>query len=42
MTPERWRQIEELYHAAREDRAVLNQADPEVRATAHFPAPTGL
>jgi serine/threonine protein kinase len=36
MTPERWRQIEELYHAAQErapaDRAaVLAQADPELR-----------
>src|SRR5438094_9479767 len=36
MTPERWRQIEELYHAAREptlaDRAaLLTQADPELR-----------
>ena len=36
MTPERWRQIEELYHAARErspaDRAaLLAQADPELR-----------
>jgi serine/threonine protein kinase len=28
---ERWRQIEELYHAAREDRAVLDKADPELR-----------
>jgi Tol biopolymer transport system component/predicted Ser/Thr protein kinase len=28
---ERFRQIEELYHAAREDRAVLDQADPELR-----------
>jgi hypothetical protein len=26
---DRWQQIEELYHAAREDRAVLDQADPE-------------
>ncbi len=25
------RQVEELYHAAREDRAVLDQADPELR-----------
>jgi serine/threonine protein kinase len=31
MTPERVRQIEELYHAAREDRAVLAKADPELR-----------
>src|SRR6266849_4747780 len=31
MNEERWRQIEELYHAAREDRAVLDQADPELR-----------
>src|SRR5256885_16080799 len=36
MTPERWRQIEELYHAARErapaDRAaLLAEADPELR-----------
>src|SRR6266446_1862423 len=31
MTHERWRQIEELYHAAREDRAALDQADPELR-----------
>src|SRR2546428_12354556 len=36
MTPERWRQIEELYHLAREraptDRApLLAQADPELR-----------
>src|SRR6266851_2032541 len=31
MDPERWRQIEELYHAAREDRAALDQADPEMR-----------
>ena len=36
MTPERWRQIEELYHAVRErglaDRAVLlAQADSELR-----------
>ena len=28
---DRWRQIEDLYHAAREDRAVLDQADPELR-----------
>jgi Tol biopolymer transport system component/predicted Ser/Thr protein kinase len=31
MNEERWRQIEELYHAAREDRAVLDKADPELR-----------
>lgn len=31
MDPERWRQIEELYHAAQEDRAALEQADPELR-----------
>src|SRR5258708_7043108 len=31
MTPERVRQIEELYHAAREDRAVLDQADGDLR-----------
>jgi len=31
MNEERFRQIEELYHAAREDRAVLDQADPELR-----------
>jgi serine/threonine protein kinase len=31
MTPERVRQIEELYHAARENRAVLAQADPDLR-----------
>ena len=31
MTPERVRQIEELYHAAREDRAVLAKADPDLR-----------
>jgi hypothetical protein len=36
MTPERWRQIEELYHAAREHAltnraALLAQADPELR-----------
>ncbi len=31
MNGERWRQIEELYHAAREDHAVLDQADPELR-----------
>jgi Tol biopolymer transport system component/predicted Ser/Thr protein kinase len=28
---DRWQQIEELYHAAREDRAVLDKADPELR-----------
>jgi len=33
MTPERWRQIEELYHAARErGRDVLVSADAEVRS----------
>jgi predicted Ser/Thr protein kinase len=31
MNGERFRQIEELYHAAREDRAVLDKADPELR-----------
>jgi Tol biopolymer transport system component len=31
MTPERFRQIEDLYHAAREDRAVLAKADPDLR-----------
>jgi eukaryotic-like serine/threonine-protein kinase len=32
MTPERWRQIEELYHAARQHgRAVLADSDPELR-----------
>src|SRR5712692_3324993 len=31
MNEERFRQIEELYHLAREDPAVLDQADPEVR-----------
>ena len=31
MPPERWRQIEELYHAAQKDRAVLANADPELR-----------
>jgi Tol biopolymer transport system component len=31
MNPDRWQQIEELYHAALEDRAVLDQADPELR-----------
>src|SRR5689334_10938003 len=31
MHQERLRQIEELYHAAREDRAALDQADPELR-----------
>src|ERR1700736_5729829 len=31
MNPERWQQIEELYHAAREDPAVLDKADPELR-----------
>src|SRR5947209_3837526 len=28
---DRWQQIEELYHAARENRAVLDKADPELR-----------
>jgi Tol biopolymer transport system component/predicted Ser/Thr protein kinase len=28
---DRWQQIEELYHAALEDRAVLEKADPELR-----------
>ena len=33
MTPERWRQIEELYQSVRaRGRAVLAKADPEVRA----------
>ena len=31
MTLERIRQIEELYHAARENRAALDHADPELR-----------
>src|ERR1700722_17812823 len=31
MTPERVRQIEDLYHAAREDRGVLAKADPDLR-----------
>jgi len=31
MTPERVQQIEELYHAACENRAVLDRADPELR-----------
>ena len=36
MTPERWRQVEDLYHAAREGEpeereALLAPADPEVR-----------
>ncbi len=31
MNPEHFRQVEELYHAAREDRAALDQADPELR-----------
>ncbi len=32
MTPERWRQIEELYHAAQEQgRGVLATIDPDVR-----------
>src|SRR5713226_6631584 len=28
---DRWQQVEELYHAAREDRAVLDKAAPELR-----------
>ncbi len=31
MTNDRWPQLEELYHAAREDRTVLDKADPELR-----------
>ena len=31
MTPERWRQVEELYHAVQEDREALEKADPELR-----------
>ena len=31
MTPERVRQIEDLYHAARENRAVLDRADADLR-----------
>ena len=31
MTPDEMRQIQDLYHAAREDRGVLNSADPELR-----------
>jgi Tol biopolymer transport system component len=31
MTPERFRQIEELYHAAKDDRAVLAEVDPDLR-----------
>jgi hypothetical protein len=31
MTPERFRQVEKLYHAAQEDRRVLDGADPELR-----------
>ena len=31
MNPERLQEVEELYHAAREDRGVLDQADPELR-----------
>ena len=31
MDPERLRQIEELYRSAREDRAALDHADPELR-----------
>jgi hypothetical protein len=38
MTPERWGQLEELYHAARAlppstRTAMLERADPELRAT---------
>jgi hypothetical protein len=32
MTPERWRQIDDLYHAARERAALLERTDPEIRA----------
>jgi hypothetical protein len=28
---DRWQQIEDLYHAALEDRAVLDKADPALR-----------
>src|SRR5712691_651433 len=31
MSPERWQQVEELYHAAQQDRGVLDDADPELR-----------
>jgi eukaryotic-like serine/threonine-protein kinase len=31
MSLDHWQQIEELYHAAREDRTVLDEADPELR-----------
>jgi hypothetical protein len=32
MTPDRWQQIEELYHAARErGRGVLEGTDPDLR-----------
>jgi hypothetical protein len=31
VNPERWRQIEELYHAAQADPAVVEKADPELR-----------
>jgi eukaryotic-like serine/threonine-protein kinase len=31
MPPERWQQVDQLYHAALEDRAVLDTADPELR-----------
>jgi hypothetical protein len=31
MTPERGRQIEDLYHAARENRVVLDHADADLR-----------
>ena len=47
MNPERFRQVEELYHAAREDPRVLNHADPELRREvesllAHDPAREGM
>ena len=32
MTPERFQQIEELYHAARNNRGVLDTADPALRS----------
>ena len=31
MTSDHWQQVEALYHAAQEDRAVLDKADPELR-----------
>ena len=31
MMSDRWQEVEDLYHAAREDRAVLDKADPELR-----------